>query len=1363
MKLIHLLAFIVSAALLWAVVHMASSQDPKSPRELLEDVQTQLELGTITRQEAIRELDDALLIASEMPRPKLLADLHMERGEIYLDMGGYGKAGDDFELVLDAYRPGDRRAETLLADVDIESGDYESAEIRLRQIIAKRPRDARAWVQFGRLGKLTAEAEVEKCYATISDALVPDEATVACELLLSIAARDPRDPSRVALVLRLRDYFGDEDEEIIRDILNNADSASRAYRQARSATARSLQTKVTPESATLMMELFSMAGRDKEAAHLGSLYVADGLLDVSEEPTLVMLKSYERLGQHKLAGQLIQPWLFRGKAQTISSENFFREACHALYRAGDWPQLASLASVMSMRRFPENTQRLASLYQGIALYHRGELDEGAIIALSRFFAGLDHEIFPKSRALGYYTKALAQRNLEDPAELESLLGVVAYDPDCDAKVHLRLSRLMQATPNHGTQAPLFHLTAAMSKNPALVERLMPEWISLGEREIATSALNMEAVYQRLKEAKNWVQSNSSSPYRLWAFGQRFAEDEEWVGLNATAKAALATHPGFLPALDQRIEAELQLGNVETAVELVLQRADLIGIDEQSAIWLDRLPEAGSTNEHLLRLMRADPGHTGRMTVAKTMVEDRELERAETFLTVGEEVQLNNIEKRLLVEIKMMLKKYGEAALLLNELLESEPDAFDLTNLRALNQVRHEGSPDFEEALASLLAHPEVARRELTLIVDELIMHSKFELALTTLDQIDEHVELRFGGFLMRAALVHMLLGNEEQVELYLERADAFEDTGDPELARIFMCLEQRDWPGLAREAKRLNELETEPSELAAIILAIFREDLETASDLLAEQLHEGRDSFGLRILAGACRDFLGSRGFQQSPLNRKLRLDYVRLLRGSGNHQRDPRQALGVLLAFESPGWMPWARAQIEKLDAQIVGPLWPRFLKTRMLVWEGELNLAIQNLISLHLIRPEFVPAWKLHQVVLARQLGSEDHPDFRAFRLLRASSLEGVRGNQAEGALAAAARALNEEGPERALELSLELVEDFPEWAPGFEALALLQSRLGHHRDAVYSWAAACKHSYPAANLTAIPELFAALDATRRTRQELPMEELVAILEDLANHLPHDPMLALQLAELDIENETVDPAAGVDRAFARLDRFRTRTDKTLNQLRARSARRWIDFIVEIDTRKAEELIESELLRRPGELELWLLQSQVHRARGEIELALESCRLLLKVSRDPRVLRELASLLAFSGAPQSQVLPILNEVARKDPASVNDPEMIMTRVSSVLNGGQPPPESTIKVLRNVWLNRRAPGIDIDHGDLGYLYIKALLLRDQPRDRLKVRKIAERLIEEGQLGWYDRAFFKTILGITIDIESDSTVATSQVE
>lgn len=1358
MKFLPWLIFVVSAVLLWGVFNMAQSQEPLTPRQVLEEVTERLDAGEMTRQDAIADLDQAILTASNKPRPKLLADLHMQRGKVYFDMGGFGRAGEDFSVVLDAYRPGDRRAEAMLVDVDIESGRYDAAEERIRAILAQRPRDARAWKRFGKLSKLIAERALDVCNSLIEEAIVQDDAESARKLILSIAARDLRDASRVALVRRLRMYFGDDDEERVRDILDMADQASRAYRQARTATARSLQNEVTEESTTLMMDLLAMADHNDHAARLGSLLLNEGGRDAGEDAVLRMLNCYKELEQTDRARDIARPWLGRGKTLTIRTEEFFRAACEALYRGQAWPELAGLAGRMRYRGFDKDTERLANLYQGIAFQNREEFENDAIFALSRFFAGLDHEIFPNSRALGYEAKAKAQRNLNDPGELESLLGIHTFDPKCDGKYNLRISRLMQATPNLGAIPPLHHMSLAMSKMPERTDELFEEWRELGKKEVATSTVNMDRIYERLRESKTWVQSAASTAYRIWSFGERYKEDEEWVGLNASAKRVLLSYPGFLPAIDHRIEAELQLGNISTAIELLLDRIDRTGMDEGARTWIDRIPSARSSNVDILRLMRADPKHTGRFMIAQTMIEDGELQRALSFLTSDPEFDLAPNEKRLVAEALVELKRHKIAKKRIEQLLEETPDSMELRWLQLRNLVADaEADPiEIEASLESLLEFPEVAANELYRIVDDALLENKTDLALSMLERIHHHTHLRSGRFILLEAQAHMLRGEFLEAERDLERADAFEDGGGPELTRVFLHLEAHNWPELARESKRALNSGASHTPLSQAILLLFAEDIDAAREAVDNLDPLDAETLGWTILSYALDDFQG-RDPEENPLPEgKLGRDFKRLLRGNNTQRRDPRSALGLVLAAQLRGYRPWVRALVRELEGGAVGPLWPMYYEAHVALWNQRYTDALTTLDAVHALRPTFLPAWDLHEAVLAIQFDSEDHERLQHFRSIRAKTLHGLTKETAETLLVQASEALAADGPQRGLELALELVEAYPRWAPGHAHLAEVYTTLDQTEAAFKSWADACTRAKAAPNLRYVPKMLNAVDSIDPTDESLTLEEIFQILDDVSRHLSEDPLLTLRLAELDIELEPVDAATGVDRAFGRLQRFRSMTDKSLNQLRARSARKWISFVTAIDTDEAEMLLEDELRRRPGELELWLLRGDVLTAQGKLVKAIENCDFLLEMSRDVTALKEKASLIAKRGANFREVMPYLTEISERDQKAGTSLEVTIIRLRALLNQNSPVPDGPINTLRNVWRNRKNSSLDLDFTQVGFLYIKALLRNDKPGNRTKARRVIQNLLDERRTDRYETPFFKSIIGLTVEPATESS-------
>ena len=1361
-KILPWLAFLFSVILAWSVFTMARKQEPLGPRQILEQVQGDLERGELTRQDAIRELDRAIELAREKTRPNLLADLYTARGQVYFGMNGLTKASEDFERVIDIYRPGDRLVENSLVDVDIAAGNFESAQARLQGILRNHPEDPYAWTRSGKLGMLAGDAIVRQCQAWIDDALVPDDAAAARELILSIAARHPRDPSRVALIQEIRAMFPNDDGELVRRILDAADEASQSYRQARTATATAIKYEVSAESATQLMHLFQAADRHEEVVEIGQLLLKSasdgapaGTVVLPEETSFVMLESLRELERYQPASRIVAPWMRR--SMTIHSPEFYRAACRALYEAESWVNLVPLAGMMRMRGFDEDTTRFANLFQGVGLVERGGMDELAIYALSRFLNGLDHDIFPGSRVIGFEAKAKAQRAMGDPAELESLLGVYALDQECSGEINLRISDLMRNTPNRGPTPPLIHLTHAMRKMPERNAELFPLWVEIGEKEISTSAVNMDLVFERLKESKQWVQSRGATPYRLWRFGEMYREEQEWVGMNAIAKRVLIEYPDFVPALDQRIDAEIGLGHELVASDLILERIELTGLDERAREWLARVPSMESSGGRILRMMRADPENTGRLILARTIAEGGDADGALRFLR-GLATEPTDEQLALITELQLELGRRAAALKSIQTLKERGAQGDVIRGLTIAATLEGADLAELEDLATDLLERAETTHDELIGMVERLIARGHYDLALRILDGMDERPELRSGEVLMHYVMIHMLEDRLEEVDPYLERAEAFDAAGGPELAQIFLDLEYREWTKLSTHVRALRQSRYRESELVSAILDLLAEDLDGALARLAEVPEARINGDGWQIVRAAC-DVFGSKEIEQPPfLGTKRPRDLERLVRGSVEEKRDPRQALGLLLALETRAWLPWAEKKIAQLDTEVVGPLWPIYFQARAKILRGEYFDAEETLEGVHSLRPDFGPAWALHEQVRAATLRSEDHPDILRLRLRRAEAMGQSAANQRDVALASVIRAFDDADYELAEELALKLVSEYPRWPLGHAKLAEIYTKTNRFKKAFLAYAEACLSSTPAPNLPYVPRLFNALPAAQRGRNRISTEEVATLLEDLARHLPKDPVLALRLARLDIEDEPIDPTIGVDRAFARLERFVAETPRSLEELRPRSTRQWIEFYNEIDPERAAAFLESELLRRPGDLELWILHSQVLRANGNLGDAIEHCEVMKTMANDSRILRELAVLRAATGSNISEVDSLVTKIVQLEQLKGLDSQLVLVKVQGLLNSGNVVTPQVLNLLAHLWKNRRWGEQYVRQGELARIYVNSLLGRGKPEDYVNAQTVIEVLLKERQANWYEIPYFNAMLGVTKNVPEADEIA-----
>ncbi|MEM7518406.1 MAG: tetratricopeptide repeat protein [Planctomycetota bacterium] len=337
MKILPWLAFFLSLALIAAVFRMASDSEIVGPERIYKETLEAYSRGRIGAEGAIDRLETAIALAEAEGKSNLVANLYTERGRFFLQMNGLNRAREDFLRVLEVYRPGDLDVERLLVDVEMKAGNYDQARERLQDILSDDQGDSPAWAMMGRLHLLSGREKMQEAEQAINRTLVAEDSETAIRLLRRITARDPRDPSRVALVRTLRALFNREDDEVVRRVLDIADLVSEDNRSARSSSASSLAQRINAPAAQQILGLFSSAERHEEAARLGLLLTERPVVRNNSVATLQILRSMKALGRTKTAVEVLAPW--QRKGLTVDDPEFYELGCQLLYDAEEWTDL----------------------------------------------------------------------------------------------------------------------------------------------------------------------------------------------------------------------------------------------------------------------------------------------------------------------------------------------------------------------------------------------------------------------------------------------------------------------------------------------------------------------------------------------------------------------------------------------------------------------------------------------------------------------------------------------------------------------------------------------------------------------------------------------------------------------------------------------------------------------------------------------------------------------------------------------------------------------------------------------------------------------------------------------------------------
>ena len=181
-----------------------------------------------------------------------------------------------------------------------------------------------------------------------------------------------------------------------------------------------------------------------------------------------------------------------------------------------------------------------------------------------------------------------------------------------------LSELQIEARHSGYQLPLESLTRAMALMPRRTDELMPTFEELGTKALEAQDRDVGLILDDLNQRGQTVPRRDFGPYVLLELARRQGAAGNDTAQLALAKRLLSDFPGFLPAHDQLIEAAEASGNHRRYVELIVERADLVGLDERTLELLAGISEAELRAGQLVRLMQADTEGTGRLVVVSAI-------------------------------------------------------------------------------------------------------------------------------------------------------------------------------------------------------------------------------------------------------------------------------------------------------------------------------------------------------------------------------------------------------------------------------------------------------------------------------------------------------------------------------------------------------------------------------------------------------------------------------------------------------------------------------------------------------------------------------------------------------------------------
>jgi len=1277
--------FFATAALLVLVGVMVSRQSRVTPEEFLAAVEKRIADGRYDREQTLLNLDQVLERAREAGDSDLESRVLLRRGRLSMELGAWDRARTDLLAVAER-RPGDPEVESDLIELETRAGDFAAAEARVRRGLERDPSSPASWTRLGRLHRLAAEKNESAAVELLARVLAPEDLIEARTNLARSIALDPGDVSRPARAQKLREQMRNADEEVLQEVLRYADRASEETVQARDGYARALENGLAPEPLAGLLELFVRAGRDDLAADLASATLRFDVMRTDTTVARALLTALEELGRFRFASELARQWSQR---RTPLDASFLELLARIGLRADKW-ELMFEAGGELRGVGTADVQAAANFYQGIGLV-RGGQDEVGRSFLRRFVASSVPDPVPGARAMAWREIAKASRVLGEPEfEREALQGAIELEPDFDGELQLRIAELLMVAPHGGYRIPETRFAKGMSLLPQRTEELLPRWHEIGRKELASIGFDPEVVRAGLLRNKVWTPASDASPYELY----RLSEIHHAAGDDGRAQAhlerLLEIVPGFLPALDLSIDVARRKADRKELLRVVAARVAAGGRTPLTTEVLREIPLDDLEPRDLHDLMRADPEYFGRVAAAQTLAHEGRPRAALGLLQTIETAKLGDEARVLSARLHLDAGEPARAWALLQPMgraLTSVPEAIDL----AVRAACSSGATAEARALLALAARdPKLGRARRMAIADVALRAGEVAGARELLQAIDSIQAARGGDLCLQLALAARLDGDPAAAKRALARAEAFETRGGLErVALAFAILERRteEWKALAQRAA-VKSLGADPLYGTALLVLQGRDqDARARIDhvLASDPAADVRWTVLSRAIPAEPLDV-------RAPVAPRLGALAARELDAfvaSFEPASDPRAAAGWVAQSAMPEGPALSLAALRALSKG-QDTLWPKWLAAAASLRGGDRRAARLGVDAVLALAPDFEPAWTAREA-----LEPELRLDAAAYGRFRGDRLEalGDHAGTATEVREDRARALAARGDHAGALRIAETKAD--EEAPASAELTAIAGRallfLGRPVEAVERLARALSSTPPPLDVPGcIADLLDAVNAAESSSEPLPRAESQQMLARLADRHADDPRLVLALARIDLELDPRNPVLGVQRAIARLDRYRSiHRDRGLDEGQVGAAAAWIDFLARLDPDRALKLAEEELDLVPGSMPTWIAAARAHEALGDRARAVAELRLAARIADGGEVSREILRVRARSDMDAPEIVASVAAIQALEGGADADAGLHVLAARSYMNLG---PRLAAQALESARTARSLPG-----------------------------------------------------------------------
>ncbi len=1304
--------FLVALGVLSVLVILARRSIDETPRAALEAA-LRAGFGPDRDPElAFRHLQFALRGAEAEKDRDLVIEILKARARLYTAVGSLARARVDFEEVLALHRPDDLESQLALSWILIQLQELEGAMELVDAVLAVDPGSARALAYRGQILLGRAEEDLRQAAETLV-VLPQAERAGALRASNEASALLPSDPLRIRIVQQLRQPFPLAEGNALSALLERLESATDRIRAARETLVAGFQGQATSETLSAYFRLLDRAGRSGPTL--------DFALTAASHPGMPADPGFlRRVMQLLLARRqphLAAEFAARHLAGNVPTPEFYRLWCQALWADERFDDLIGVAKALYQAGDTAD-RSIAMAYVGLAAARLGRFEDVERV-LRPYLLQQPREPFPGALALAWSDLARAFRAAERPIEeagaLRSALDRDSTALEGEGELWLRLVELEEADPSPSKDRLEMerHLTEAIARLPRRVEELMPLWNDLGNRNMEAARIDLSLLIEELEQENELTPRGPAGPFQLYQLALAFASRKLPSRVIRNCERLLAEFPGFLPAIDRCSEAYLALGNLgdTTAARLLIERVRLAGPDPRTLARLSALRPAALDQRQLLELMRLDPRTTARRAaLAHLEKSGSEAAAVRGLLALGAE-ESGDFERLLAAELLVALGRAGEVEDALRGLSEDQPSQLRATALRLRAALELYDLERFEALLAGLSEGTPLDGPGLLALIDQLLLRGETARALELAQGLDSAPGPSSGRGLLRLAQARLLSSEPAAAEECLARAEAFLEDGSAEVGYVVRTVEDRDWGVLPVRTGDVRVSPLGQSPLVLAILDLLAEQHEAASARIAQE-HARQPEERLWILLAAIHAALAG-GEPDSGLpgwSEDTDAELRGALRGADGVDRDPRGLLVRVLALLHPEWIAWAIADLGRMPLESPGGLWPSYLAGRGLLRLGEAQRAGASAEAILQRFPNFLPAWDLleqaEQRMAERAAGEGGLAPAAPDEVSRVRWREReILGAMPDAAVEAwmAALAAERQGD---LGLGRRAIQRALDSDPDDLRFRLTQIRLAAaDRDWTLALVVMTQALERAPALADSPLVPRAFELQRAALLDAPSPALRADVDTqrelLRSRFRTDPMVALEMARLYIEDDPAGAEAGLDEALSRLSAFRQGSGGVpLEDLRRGATRAWFDFYRTYDPSLAGSFVLSELEARPGSIELRRMAAEAALTAGHPHFAAAQSQQLIEILPFAEDARARVHALSELGADPEGFQQALERAQDLSGLAEPDLDLTLCRARFLLAAGPSSWDDAVALLAPLW-DRIAPGVPEAHEEGG--------------------------------------------------------------